>query len=125
MYINSLGMRDVEKLHGVKKAGGIVSGSRNFSEILQKAAGSRKGEQAVSEDPQACCETCKQTSRLVKQMMVQNLYLQSGMGTAAGLSSGGLGAWRGLAGLTSGGLSSSSLGALAAYQGLTGLFSGL
>ena len=119
MYINNLGMRDVQKLQGVKSVGGIVSGSRNFSEILQKAAENRIGDQAAAEDSQACCETCRQTGRLVRQMMLQNLYLQSGLG-------GSLGGWRNLAGFASGGLglSSGSLGALAAYQGLAGLFSG-
>ena len=115
MYINELGIRgdDTLNAHGIYnnktgsiKTGNIKTGNSNaakttsFADAMQKVIDNwnttkKTDGEASSEDvEEACCERCSLNSRLVNQMMLQNLYLQSGLSSMnfTGLSSMGTGA---------------------------------
>ncbi len=101
MYVNNLGTRDVAKLHSYMGSNKASKGKDSFAEKLQKAV----EQSTAGQDTDSCCEKCKQTSQLVSQMMLRNVFMQSGLG--------GMGLM---------GFSSIGMGNLTSYQSMMNMF---
>lgn len=87
MYVNDLGMRNLDKVnsrrvnsYGRSRSSGSASagGEAGFAKQLEAAAG--RTQEAEGASAESCCEQCRENGRLITRLMTQSLYMQSGLG---------------------------------------------
>ena len=94
MYVNELGMQEVNEYYARKRSLNRTSTVSSFAEQLQKVTENRKTKESAQMDAsessaneETCCEKCALNNKLatlnvqlIKQMMSQSIYSQGGLG---------------------------------------------
>ena len=87
MYINELGTRNIGNAFSYGNSSRRTSALGSFANELQKVlenrntAGKADSDSAQSDGHEnSCCKQCDLNSQLLSRMMVQNLFMRSGMG---------------------------------------------
>lgn len=124
MYINELGVQEVNNYYARKRSVNLSPNACSFAERLQKAAENSRVEESTkidasdASDPavseETCCEKCALNNKLaalnvqlMKQMMSQSIYSQGGLGLLPmGTGTGALSAYQTMMKLFGSGLSS-------------------
>lgn len=94
MYVNELGVREVNEYYTRKRSLNRTSTVSSFAEQLQKVTENRRAKESSKTDAsesssneETCCEKCALNNKLatlnvqlIKQMMSQSIYSQGGLG---------------------------------------------
>lgn len=96
MYVNGLGMRNIEQLQTAGSSSQKTSSVNSFEDKMQKAVETWKAITKTGDDSDSsstdssgdyCCEQCYMNSKIINQLLMRSLYSQSLSGSMMGLSS--------------------------------------